>query len=144
MLAGELRNLSGIQSRNPFFMQIHLGKRFTRSTQTTLSTYSLTRGPFRALPLFLMCCLSRHPPSLPFEKGEAITTCRAHIGTHQHGENTLIASEQEPTFQKLSRKISAEWLHVEANAQTPVSPPPLLLFPSRPPFLLVWMSAPRK
>lgn len=124
-------------------MQIHLGKLFTKSTQTTLSTYSLTQGPFQASSLFLMCCLSRQTPP-PSEKGEAITTCRAHIGAHQHVENTLIASEQEPTFQKLSRKISAEWLHVEANAQTPVSPPPLLLFPSRPPFLLVWMSAPRK
>ena len=125
-----------------FFMQIHLGKLFTKSTQTTLSTYSLTLGPFWASPLFLMCYLSRPPP--PSEKGEAITTCRAHVGTHQHGENTLIASEQAPTFQKLSRKLVQSGSMLRPMRKHLYPPLPPLLFPSRPPFLLVWMSAPRK
>ena len=108
-------------------MQIHLGKLFTKSTQTTLSTYSLTLGPFRASPLFLMCYLSRPPPTFWKRRGHHnLQSSRRHTSAWGKHPDCLRAGTD---FPKTQQKISAEWLHVEANAQTPVSPPSPPSFP---------------
>lgn len=75
---------------------------------------------------FPLCAVSADPLP-PVWKGEAIATCRAHISTHQHGENTADCLRAGMYFPKTQQKISAEWLHIEANAQTPVLTPTLSL-----------------
>lgn len=76
-----------------------------------------------------MCCLSRPPPSCLRGRGHHNLQ-----SSHQHGESTLlIASEREPTFQKLSRKLvqSGSMLRlVRKHLYPPFSSPPSLSFSS--------------